>query len=75
MGRESRGGGQGRLAFTRRFGNEEIVCAFNIGAGEAWVDLGGIKSVQNLDGHGFAGTRDGGTIRLGSYGAWFGRLV
>jgi alpha-glucosidase len=63
------------LAFTRRFGNEEIICAFNLGSGVARIDSGRVKSVQDLTGHGFSGTRDGDTIRLGAYGAWFGRLV
>jgi alpha-glucosidase len=63
------------VAFCRRYGNEEIVCAFNLGSGPATVDLGGGRIVQPLAGHGFSGALDGGTIRLGSYGAWFGRLA
>ncbi|NGO51522.1 alpha-glucosidase [Allomesorhizobium camelthorni] len=63
------------VAFTRRQGNEEIVCAFNLGAGQASVDLGGDRTVQPLTGHGFTGQADAGKIRLGSYGAWFGRIA
>ena len=63
------------VAFSRRYGNEEIVCAFNLGAGPATIDLGGGRIVQALAGHGFSGALDGGTIRLDGYGAWFGRLA
>ncbi|WP_353645789.1 alpha-glucosidase family protein [Mesorhizobium sp. WSM2239] len=63
------------VAFTRRQGNEEIVCAFNLGSAPASLDLGGDRSIQALSGHGFTGQADAGKIRLGSYGAWFGRIV
>jgi alpha-glucosidase len=63
------------VAFTRRQGNEEIVCAFNLGAGSASIDLGGGRAVQPLGGHGFTGQADAGKIQLGSYGAWFGRIA
>ncbi|MER8414306.1 alpha-glucosidase [Mesorhizobium sp. M1342] len=61
------------VAFTRRAGNEQIVCIFNLGAGPAKVDLGG-RSLQPLPGHGFSGQANSGSIELGGYGAWFGRL-
>ncbi|RUX52569.1 DUF3459 domain-containing protein, partial [Mesorhizobium sp. M7A.F.Ca.CA.002.09.1.1] len=61
------------VAFTRRAGNEQIVCVFNLGAGRAKVDLGG-RSLQPLPGHGFSGQASSGSIELGGYGAWFGRL-
>ena len=61
------------LAFTRRQGNEQIVCAFNLGHGQASVDLGSDARLSPLDGHGFeADVRDG-KIKLGPYQAWFGR--
>lgn len=63
------------VAFTRRQGNEEIVCAFNLGAGHASVDLGGSRAVQPLTGHGFAGQASDGTVNLEGYGAWFGRIA
>jgi alpha-glucosidase len=63
------------VAFSRRHGNEEIVCAFNLGAAPATIDLGAGRAVQALTGHGFSGTLDGGTVRLDGYGAWFGRLA
>jgi alpha-glucosidase len=63
------------VAFTRREGNEEVVCAFNLGAEPASIDLGSGRAVQPLSGHGFTGQADTGKIRLGSYGAWFGRVA
>ncbi|MEO5326244.1 alpha glucosidase [Mesorhizobium sp. CC13] len=62
------------VAFSRREGNEEIVCAFNLGSAPATVDLGG-RGLQALPGHGFDGKTDAGTVRLGGYGAWFGRFA
>lgn len=61
------------VAFTRREGNEQIVCVFNLGAGLANIDLGG-RALQPLPGHGFSGQTGAGSIRLGGYGAWFGRI-
>ncbi|MBN9222187.1 MAG: alpha-glucosidase [Mesorhizobium sp.] len=61
------------VAFTRRAGNEQIVCVFNLGAGPAKVDLGD-RSLQPLPGHGFSGRASSGSIELGGYGAWFGRI-
>jgi alpha-glucosidase len=63
------------VAFTRREGNEEIVCAFNLGGSPAQLELGEGRSPQPLQGHGLAGQADGGRVRLGGYGAWFGRLA
>ncbi|MGX5841702.1 beta-galactosidase BglA [Mesorhizobium sp. ArgA1] len=61
------------VAFTRREGNEQIVCVFNLGSRPAEVDLGG-QALQPLAGHGFSGQSGTGSIRLGGYGAWFGRI-
>lgn len=61
------------VAFTRREGNEQIVCVFNLGNKPATVDLGG-QALQPLAGHGFSGQSGTGSIRLGGYGAWFGRI-
>lgn len=60
------------VAFTRREGNEQIVCVFNLGSSPAEVDLG--QALQPLAGHGFSGQSGTGSIRLGGYGAWFGRI-
>ena len=61
------------VAFTRREGNEQIVCVFNLGSRPAEVDLGG-QALQPLAGHGFSGQSGTGSIRIGGYGAWFGRI-
>ena len=61
------------VAFTRREGNEEIVCVFNLGSKPAKVDFGG-RSLQPLPGHGLSGQAESGSVRLGGYGAWFGRI-
>ena len=61
---------------ARREGNERIVCAFNLGAEPAVIDLGGLGSTaEPLAGHGFSGESSAGTIRLEGYAAWFGRLA
>ncbi|MEZ2328572.1 alpha-glucosidase family protein [Mesorhizobium sp. RCC_202] len=61
------------VAFTRREGNERIACVFNLGSKPAEVDLDQ-GSPQLLPGHGFSGQTGNGPIRLGGYGAWFGRI-
>jgi alpha-glucosidase len=63
------------LVFTRELGNEQLVCAFNLGARNAAIDLGAEFALLPVDSHGFEGASEGGKIRLGSYGAWFGRLA
>ncbi len=62
------------LAFTRQSGNDQIVCAFNLGAAPAVLKLPGAQGPVALEGHGFTGEAEDGTVRLGAYGAWFGRL-
>lgn len=62
------------VVFLREFGNEQMVCAFNLGARTANVDLGAETVLEPVAGHGFDGTSEGGKIKLGGYGAWFGRL-
>ncbi|MCZ8543532.1 alpha-glucosidase family protein [Mesorhizobium qingshengii] len=61
------------VAFTRRAGNEQIVCVFNLGAVPTEIDLGD-RSLHPLPGHGFLGQTSTGSIQLGGYGAWFGRI-
>jgi alpha-glucosidase len=63
------------LAFTRREGNEQIVCAFNLGHKPAMIDLGSGGKLSPLEGHGFVADGEDGKIRLGPYQAWFGRKV
>ena len=62
------------IAFTRSHGNERIACVFNLGADAAELPLD-LRPVEELAGHGFSGTNENGRMRLGSYGAWFGRLA
>ena len=62
------------LAFVRRHETERIVCAFNLGSAPASLDLGG-PVLEALSGHGFSGVAESGTVRLGGYGAWFGRVT
>lgn len=69
---------QGRgdvVVFSRQEGNERIVCAFNLGNSITEVDLGGGHALQPLQGHGFSSQSGTGKLRLGGYGAWFGRLA
>ncbi len=62
------------VAFTRSEGNERVVCAFNLGGRPAEVDLcRGAR--QPLPGHGFPDLPAEGPLRLGPYGAWFGRVA
>ncbi|MFK0686898.1 alpha-glucosidase [Mesorhizobium sp. IMUNJ 23033] len=61
------------VAFNRREGNEQVVCVFNLGSKPAEVALGG-QALQPLPGHGFSGQSGTGSVRLGGYGAWFGRI-
>src|SRR5690606_28296246 len=63
------------VAFTRRLGNDQLLCAFNLGAGEASLAIDGSMSVVAIPGHGLAGQSENGAIRLGPYSGWFGRLA
>jgi alpha-glucosidase len=62
------------IAFARREGNEQIVCAFNLGGKPATLSLGSGKKAHPLGGHGLSGTAEGDKITIPDYGAWFGRL-
>jgi alpha-glucosidase len=62
------------IAFARREGNEQIVCAFNLGSRPATLTLGAGKKAQPLGGHGLSGIAEGDKIIVPEYGAWFGRL-
>ncbi|MET0941559.1 MAG: alpha-glucosidase [Mesorhizobium sp.] len=63
------------IAFVRREGNEQIACAFNLGSKPATIGLGDVHAPTSVAGHGFSGEVDANGIRLGAYGAWFGRLA
>jgi alpha-glucosidase len=62
------------IVFLREFGNEQIVCAFNLGARAAGLDLGEETTLSPIEGHGLEGSAAGSKITLGPYGAWFGRI-
>jgi alpha-glucosidase len=63
------------LVFVRDSDEDQLICAFNLGARAAALDLGDDTKLQSVDGHGFSGSATGGKITLGGYGAWFGRMV
>lgn len=58
------------LAFTRRAGNDQVVCVFNLGSAPATLKFAG---TEPLTGHGMEAAAVGGNIELPPYGAWFGR--
>jgi alpha-glucosidase len=61
------------LVFTRGFGNETVLCAFNFG-GEVRVVTSPDGGIEPLEGHGFSGTLRDGAIELPPYDAFFARL-
>ncbi|MCO5064016.1 MAG: alpha-glucosidase family protein [Rhizobiaceae bacterium] len=61
------------VAFLRSFGNETILCVFNLGA-EGRNFESGLKA-EPLAGHGFNSERNGDTIKLKPYCAFFGRVL
>lgn len=63
------------VAFTRRHGNEQLLCVFNLGGSDAALTLADGMSPVSVPGHGFSGASAEGTIRLGAYDAWFGRIA
>ena len=67
--------GDDAVAFSRRQGNEQIMCVFNLSSRPAEVKLAPGMTPVSVPGHGFSGTAAEGTIRLGAYGAWFGRIA
>jgi alpha-glucosidase len=63
------------VVFVRELGNEQLICAFNLGSRTADLDLGAETKLESIEGHGFIGNATGGKIALGGYGAWFGRMA
>ena len=61
------------VAFERELGGERLLCAFNLGAGEAKLPLDEGMRVVAIPGHGLDGAHEDGAIRLGPYGGWFGK--
>ena len=63
------------LAFIRGSAEGAIVCAFNLGNGNASFELPADLAVEPLAGHGLPGALEDSTIRLPPHGGLFGRLV
>ncbi|RFC69282.1 MULTISPECIES: alpha-glucosidase family protein [Mesorhizobium] len=61
------------VAFVRNYGNESILCVFNLGADSQSFDSK--LKAEPLSGHGFASERVGDTIKLKPYSAFFGRIL
>jgi alpha-glucosidase len=61
------------LSFIRRHENEQIFCAFNMGADEQFIAIpdGGVSV---LEGHGFSGLLRTNDIELPPHNAFFARL-
>ncbi|MGE6742091.1 alpha-glucosidase family protein [Allorhizobium pseudoryzae] len=62
------------LAYTRSFGNETLLCLFNMSAEAIDTDLPD-GDWQVLTGHGFEATLDGRSVGLPAWGAFFARLA
>ncbi len=67
--------GDQTLAFTRKHGNETILCAFNLGDAQAAINLSAFGPWQEIEGHGFEGKSDAGLVKLAPFSAWFARSV
>ncbi|PUB59484.1 alpha-glucosidase, partial [Rhizobium leguminosarum bv. viciae USDA 2370] len=62
------------LIFTREFGNETLLCIFNMGPAETNVTLPA-GEWQALTGHGFTSNNYGDKIDIPAWGAYFARLA
>jgi len=60
------------LVYARSFAGETVLCAFNISAEPLDLPLPD-GDWQALEGHGFAGSAEGGNISLPAWSAWFAR--
>jgi alpha-glucosidase len=58
------------LAFDRTLGKTRSLCAFNLGAEPARLDLG--AALRPFEGHGFGGAAAEGAVTLDGYDAFFG---
>ncbi|WP_233718663.1 alpha-glucosidase family protein [Jiella avicenniae] len=71
---------EGVLAFVRDVGSgeegpgERLLCVFNLGEEPVRFDLPAGLDPQALDGHGFAGRREGAGIHLGDHDGFIGAL-
>jgi alpha-glucosidase len=62
------------LAFVREGGGEAIACLFNFNGEAVSVTLPASLKVNALDGHGFAGRVEGGSVSLAGGDAFFGAI-
>lgn len=66
------------LAFVREDGLDQVLVALNMSGHPATTSVAGLGSIEPLSGHGFDGASggqlDGATLRLGGFGAFFGRI-
>ncbi|MBA5776038.1 alpha-glucosidase [Stappia sp. F7233] len=62
------------LAFLREAGAERMLCAFNLGAEPVSAVLPAGLRPEGIEGHGFAGEAEGGSLRLAGYDALFARV-
>jgi alpha-glucosidase len=62
------------LVFTREYGNEKLLCIFNMSPAEAAVILPA-GEWQALTGHGFTSNNYGDKIDIPAWGAYFARLA
>jgi alpha-glucosidase len=62
------------LAYKRQFGNETVLCLFNMSATEAVTELP-IGNWDVLEGHGFESSLDGTRLELPAWGGFFARYA
>jgi alpha-glucosidase len=63
------------LAFTRTHGNEKMLCAFNFTNQAQSMRLINLQVLEDLADTGYNGAHSGGTVSLGAYDAYFGRVA
>ncbi|THV16944.1 beta-galactosidase BglA [Rhizobium rhizophilum] len=64
--------GDDQLAYTRAFGNEKLLCIFNMRADESAIALP-VGEWIALEGHGFTGAVNDNKVELPAWGAFFAR--
>ena len=64
--------GEDQLVYTRAFGNEKLLCIFNMNAEAADIALPAGDWVM-LEGHGFSGAVNDNKVELPAWGAYFAR--
>jgi alpha-glucosidase len=63
------------LAFTRTYGNEKMLCAFNFTNRAHKMTVRGVQVLEDFDNTGYYATHWGGQISFGAYDAYFGRVA